>query len=299
MKVINFGSLNLDYVYQVKTIAQPGETVPCDTMTRFPGGKGANQSVALARAGIPVWHAGLLGADGEWMRRLLGEAGIDTRFVQISEVWQSGHAIIQVDARGMNSIIVYGGANQHIPHSFIAQVLAEAQEGDWLVLQNEINLTPELLKAGKAAGLKICFNPAPFTADVLDFPLDCVDVFILNEIEAAGLARRPEGTDVEDLAEELQDAFPESMICITLGADGAVCRSPETGLVRQIAYATRVVDTTAAGDTFTGFFLAEIAQHAPVQAALELASRAAALAISRPGAIPSIPTRKEVSDFTA
>ncbi len=299
MKVINFGSLNLDYVYQVKTIAQPGETVPCDTMTRFPGGKGANQSVALARAGISVWHAGLLGADGEWMRRLLGDAGIDIRFVQISETWPSGHAIIQVDARGMNSIIVYGGANQHIPHSFIAQVLAEAQEGDWLVLQNEINLTPELIKAGKAAGMKICFNPAPFTADVLDFPLDCVDVFILNEIEAAGLARRPEGTDVDDLAEELQDAFPESMICITLGADGAVCRSPETGLVRQNAFATRVVDTTAAGDTFTGFFLAEIAQHASVQTALELACRAAALAISRPGAIPSIPTRQEVADFTA
>ncbi|HPY90641.1 MAG TPA: ribokinase [Lentisphaeria bacterium] len=299
MKVINFGSLNLDYVYQVKTLAQPGETVPCDAMTRFPGGKGANQSVALARAGIQVWHAGMLGAGDEWMRSLLQEASIDIRFVRLSETWPSGHAIIQVDARGMNSIIVYGGANQHIPHSFIAQVLDEAQEGDWLVLQNEINLTPELLKAGKAAGMKICFNPAPFTADVLDFPLDCVDVFILNEIEAAGLARRPVGMDLDDLAEELQAAFPESMICITLGADGAVCRSPETGLVRQSAFATRVVDTTAAGDTFTGYFLAEIARRAPVQAALEIACKAAAVTISRHGAIPSIPTRQEVNDFMA
>ncbi len=298
MKIINFGSLNLDYVYQVKTIAQPGETIPCDAMSTYPGGKGANQSVALARAGVPVWHAGQLGQDGEWMRRLLVEAGVDTRHVQISDARRSGHAIIQVDARGMNSIIVYGGANQHIPHSFIAQVLADAQEGDWLVLQNEINLTPELLKAGKAAGLKICFNPAPFTADVLDFPLDCVDVFIVNEIEAAGLARRPEGTEVDDLAEELQAAFPESMICITLGGDGAVCRTPEGGLVRQSAYATRVVDTTAAGDTFTGYFLAAIAHQAAIPVALDQACRAAALAISRPGAIPSIPTRQEVAAYT-
>ena len=297
MKVINFGSLNLDYVYQVKTLVQPGETISCDTMTRFPGGKGANQSVALARAGIPVWHAGMLGANDEWMRNLLAENGVDIRFVRLSETWPSGHAIIQVDARGMNSIIVYGGANQHIPHSLIGQVLDEAQEGDWLVLQNEINLTPELLKAGKAAGMKICFNPAPFAADVLDFPLDCVDVFILNEIEAAGLARRPVGMDLDELAEELQQAFPESSICITLGADGAVCQSPETGLVRQSAFATQVVDTTAAGDPFLGFFLAEIAQRASIQAALEIACKAAAVTISRHGAIPSIPTRQEVDDF--
>ena len=136
-----------------------------------------------------------------------------------------------------------------------------------------------------------------FAADVLDFRLIAwTCLFLMKSKPPDWLGDRCR-MGLDELAEELQQAFPESSICITLGADGAVCQSPETGLVRQSAFATRVVDTTAAGDTFIGFFLAEIAQRASIQTALEIACKAAAVTISRHGAIPSIPTRQEVADF--
>ncbi|MGI5925494.1 MAG: ribokinase [Lentisphaeria bacterium] len=294
MKIINFGSLNVDYVYQVPAIVRPGETIAAKSLMVNPGGKGANQSVALARAGAQVWHAGMVGKDGEWLKESLAKQGVDVRHVIVSPSGHSGHAIIQVDDDGQNSIVIHGGANQKIPTSHIGVVLASAHAGDWLTLQNEINLTPELMKAGKAAGMNICFNPAPMTDAVRDYPLDCVDLFIVNEIEAAGLAARSVTADMEDIIHELGELFADSMVCVTLGEDGALFWSAASGLLRQPAYATRVVDTTAAGDTFVGYFLHEISRSTPAAAAMDFACKAAAITVSRLGASQSIPRRDEV-----
>ncbi|HQL09569.1 MAG TPA: ribokinase [Lentisphaeria bacterium] len=294
MKIINFGSLNVDNVYQVPSIVRPGETIAAKSLMINPGGKGANQSVALARAGAHVWQAGMVGQDSEWLKDSLAKQGVDVRHVIISPNSHGGHAIIQVDDDGQNSIVIYGGANQEIPTSHIGVVLADAHPGDWLTLQNEINLTPELMKAGKAAGMNICFNPAPMTDSVRDYPLDCVDLFIVNEIEAAELAARSTTVDMEDIIRELAELFSDSMICVTLGEDGALFWSAATDLLRQPAFATRVVDTTAAGDTFVGYFLHEISRGTPPAEAMAFACKAAAITVSRPGASQSIPTRDEV-----
>ncbi|NLG13985.1 MAG: ribokinase [Lentisphaerae bacterium] len=295
MKIINFGSLNVDYVYHLPHIVLPGETLASSSMQVNPGGKGANQSVAMIRAGATVWHAGQLGTDTEWMRDRLQKEGIDVRHIKVSGSVHGGHAIIQVDETGQNSIVLYGGANITIEPERIHEVLADAKAGDWLVLQNEINLTSELLKAGKAAGMKVCFNPAPFAPEVFDYPLDCVDLFILNEHEAAGLAKRPVDTAPEILLDELAETYPEATICLTLGADGSLLWSAESGVLRQLAYSVTAVDTTAAGDTFTGYFLAELTRGSELKAALDVASRAASIAVTRAGAMDSIPFRKELS----
>ncbi len=294
MKIINFGSLNVDYVYRLDHIVKPGETLASSEMQVNPGGKGSNQSVALKRAGADVWHAGMLGEDTAWMRERLEREGVDVRHVLISKEIHGGHAIIQVDVNGQNSIVLFGGANQAISAAQVEHVLMNAEQGDWLVLQNEINVTADVMAAGKAAGMKVCFNPAPFDEGVFNYPLDCVDLFILNEHEAAGLARKPVETAPEELIATLSAAYPKAMICVTLGEAGSVLWTAATGLIRQKAYPVQAVDTTAAGDTFTGYFLAELTRGASLAAALDTASRASAIAVTRPGALDSIPYLKEL-----
>ena len=294
MKIINFGSLNVDYVYRLDHIVKPGETLASSEMQVNPGGKGSNQSVALKRAGADVWHAGMLGEDTAWMRERLEREGVDVRHVLISKEIHGGHAIIQVDVNGQNSIVLFGGANQAISAAQVEHVLMNAEQGDWLVLQNEINVTADVMAAGKAAGMKVCFNPAPFDEGVFNYPLDCVDLFILNEHEAAGLACKPVETAPEELVATLSAAYPNAMICVTLGEAGSVLWTAATGLIRQKAYPVQAVDTTAAGDTFTGYFLAELTRGASLAAALDTASRASAIAVTRPGALDSIPYLKEL-----
>lgn len=294
MKIINFGSLNVDYVYRLDHIVKPGETLASSEMQVNPGGKGSNQSVALKRAGADVWHAGLLGEDTAWMRERLAKEGVDVRHVLISKEIHGGHAIIQVDANGQNSIVLFGGANQAIGKSQVADVMKEAVPGDWLVLQNEINVTADAMAAGKAAGMKVCFNPAPFDEGVFNYPLQCVDLFILNEHEAAGLARKPVETAPEELIAVLSAAYPQAMVCVTLGEAGSLLWTAKTGILRQKAYPVQAVDTTAAGDTFTGFFLAELTHGAELAQALDIAAKASAIAVTRPGALDSIPYLKEL-----
>ena len=235
MKIINFGSLNVDYVYRLDHIVKPGETLASSEMQVNPGGKGSNQSVALKRAGANVWHAGLLGEDTAWMRERLEREGVDVRHVLISKDIHGGHAIIQVDANGQNSIVLFGGANHAISAAQVEHVLMNAEAGDWLVLQNEINVTPDVMAAGKAAGMKVCFNPAPFDEGVFNYPLENVDLFILNEHEAAGLARKPVETAPEELIATLSAAYPKAMICVTLGEAGSLLWTAASGVIRQKA----------------------------------------------------------------
>ena len=299
MKVLNFGSLNIDYVYSLDHFVQKGETISSDALHIFPGGKGLNQSVAFGRAGVSVSHAGAVGKDGDFLLELLKESCVDTKYIQVLEGVQTGTAIIQNDKSGDNCIILYSGANHQITKEQIANTISDFEKGDFLVLQNEINGMDSIVRVAEEKGLKIVLNPSPMNEKILGLPLQYVDYFVLNEVEAAqilGLENISE-KDGEKIVRELYNTYPHAKIVLTLGAEGSIYFDGET-LYRQRAYKTEVVDTTAAGDTFSGFFIAGILRGDTVEQAMDTAARAAGIAISRPGAAPSIPKIEEVLEFS-
>lgn len=291
MRILNFGSLNIDYVYEVDHIVRPGETIAGGNYSTFPGGKGANQSTAIARAGGEVWHAGKIGVDGRWLLDVLKESGVHTDWVKIYE-GTTGHALIQVDRQGENAIVLFGGGNRAIEAEDIADVFSGFDAGDYLVLQNEISELPRIIDAAVEAGLRICFNPAPFSDSVRDLPLGKIDILILNETEARGLSAESGPLDI--LARRLAGEYPGSEIVITAGADGAhFARSGEYAFCESTR--VKAVDTTAAGDTFLGYYLVARTEGASPELAMRRASAAAAITVSRAGAISSIPHASEVA----
>ena len=133
MRVLNFGSLNIDYVYTVSHIVQPGETLSADGRATYFGGKGLNQSIAIAKAGVPVFHAGKVGADGGGLLSECRKYGVDATYIETSD-GETGHTVIQVDRSGQNSIVLFGGSNRAITHAQIGRVLSQFSAGDFLVL---------------------------------------------------------------------------------------------------------------------------------------------------------------------
>lgn len=289
MKVLNVGSLNVDHVYRVPHIVRPGETLAGTEYCRFAGGKGANQSVALARAGAEVFHVGQVGPESVWLRERLADEGVNVDQVRVAD-GPGGHAIIQVDPGGQNSIVLFGGANQRIGDEHLTTALTAAQPGDILLVQNETNGTAGAIAAAHRAGLRVCFNPAPMSEDVLAFPLDCVDLFVLNEHEAEGLSGE---SDPERALDALAEGHPQAAVCLTLGARGARYRDAEVDM-HCAARTVKAVDTTAAGDTFIGFLLAGLVRGVSPADALQTACAAAALSVTRAGAMDSIPRRAEL-----
>lgn len=289
MKVFNFGSINIDMVYRVPHLVQPGETLSSRSLETVLGGKGANQSVALARAGIDVRHIGRIGEADQWAADQMKAAGVDMQAVEQVD-GPSGHAIIQVDDKGENSIILHGGANQSFDRSVLEQQLSEAQTGDWLLMQNECNDIAEAFDIARQRKMSIAFNPAPMTAAVRQLPLEHCDVLIVNETEAADLAE----TDDPDAALAiLAERYPDTRLVLTLGSRGALLQHAGEQ-VREAAVAVDVVDTTGAGDTFVGYFLAGLMQGLVEKDALQRACRAAALSVTVAGATPSIPSLADV-----
>lgn len=297
MKVLNFGSLNIDYVYRVDHILVKGETESSFSRNIFAGGKGLNQSVALGRAGVNVYHAGCIGEDGRFMVELLNEAGVDTRFVKVLTDSPSGHTVIQNDKEGDNCILLYGGANIRVTKEQVDETLKEFDAGDYLVLQNEISELPYIIEKAHEKGMVIVLNPAPMNENIQRLELSYVDYFILNEIEAAQLTAKSSDItrqpDEEELVNALRKEFPSAKTVLTLGAAGSVyIDDKET--IRQGIYEVKPVDTTAAGDTFTGYFLAGMTEGKPVKEALDMAAKASSITVTRPGAAPSIPLRSEL-----
>lgn len=292
MKILNFGSLNIDMVYQVDHIVLPGETLSGGDVKLFAGGKGANQSVALSKAGAEVYHAGKIGEDGKWLLEKLGSFGVRTDFVWVDS-GATGHAIIQVTPEGQNSIILSGGGNHRIGHKEIDETLASFEKGDWLVLQNEINGIDPIIRAAREKGMKICMNPAPFDKSVFLLPLELIDLLIVNELEAAGLARM-EGTYGE-LLDKLTGDFPGQEIVMTAGEDGAFY-GKDSQRIKVPASKVTAVDTTAAGDTYLGYFLASRITGLDIKESMERASSASAMTVSRAGAMDSIPYAEELPD---
>lgn len=294
MSILVFGSLNIDHVYQVEHLVRPGETLPSKEYRRFQGGKGANQSVALARAGARVFHAGRVGPEGAWLRDELASEGVNVVHVEVGNL-PTGHAVIQVDRDGENAILLYGGANLTVTAADAERVLAMFGPGDWLLLQNEISAMPDILQVAAQRGLSVAFNPAPMTAAVHDYPLDDVSLFIVNRTEGAALAGVETAETAEAIMGELQSRYARAAILLTLGGDGSFYAHGGER-IRTPAQSVEAVDTTAAGDTFIGYFLAELVAGESTAQSLALASRAAALCVTRPGAAVSIPRRRELKE---
>ncbi len=291
MSILVFGSLNIDHVYQVERFVRPGETLASAAYRRFQGGKGANQSVALARAGAPVFHAGRVGAEGIWLREQLAAEGVNVEHVLVDDA-PTGHAIIQVDRGGENAILLYGGANLMITAADVRRVLAQFGSGDWLLLQNEISAMPDILQAAAGRGLSVAFNPAPMTPDVHDYPLDGVSLFVVNRTEGAALA----GAETPAaILEALHSRFPQAALLLTLGGDGSLYVNGAERIITE-AEAVEAVDTTAAGDTFIGYFLAGLVAGQSAETALGRAAKAAAICVTRPGAAVSIPFHEELDN---
>ena len=294
-KVLCFGSLNIDHTYRVTHFVAAGETLAASAVQTFCGGKGLNQSVALGKAGAAVCHAGAIGQDGVWLLGALKEANVNTAFVTVLDDEKTGHAIIQNTADGENCILLFGGANRRITAAQVDAVLEHFSRGDLLVLQNEINLIPYLIERAKEKGMTVALTPAPMNADVPAYPLSAVDYILLNETEAKSLAAfsKEEAISASDLADALCEAYPLVRFVLTMGNAGALYAHGKTRFFQR-AFPVRAVDTTAAGDTFAGYFLQGILAGQTVETAMETAAKAAAICVTRRGASSSVPTREEV-----
>lgn len=291
MKILNFGSLNLDYVYPVDHFVRPGETMLAGSREVFCGGKGLNQSIAMARAGLKVHHAGRIGRDGDILLTALERNGVDTSLVAVGG-GPSGHTIIQLDRSGQNCILLCPGENHAIDKAFVDSCLSRFAAGDIIAVQNEISEVPYVISRAHEKGMTVVFNPSPINDGIKACPLDLVDVFVLNEIEGKALTGCE---NPEESAEALSRRFPGCQVVLTVGKDGVFYRGQGKAL-RHSAYEVPVVDTTAAGDTFTGYFVSGLARGLGIEETLREASVASALAVSAKGAASSIPYLKDVLD---
>ena len=294
MNVLNVGSLNIDCVYRVPHIVAPGETLASSAFSLSAGGKGANQSVALAKAGMDVSHAGRVGTDGAWLVEKLDRAAVDTEWIRVDPEGKTGHALIQVDDQGENAIILFPGTNQQLDLEELNAALSQAPRKDIgaVLLQNETNGVGHIIEQAHRQGLRVCFNPAPASGELRDLPLECVDVLILNRIEGQCLAGG--GADADDaILRELAARMPDAEIVLTLGAEGAL-HAKEGRVTRAGAVTVDAVDTTAAGDTFVGYFLAERLNGGSPEDALQAACRAAAACVTRQGAMDTIPHHNDI-----
>ena len=285
MTIFNLGSINIDYIYTVPHLVTAGETLAATSFQAALGGKGANQSIALARAGADVRHAGRVHkADENWLADM-AEAGVDCAHIQTGQI-PTGHAIVAVDANtAENQIILSPSSNHALTGDMIAPFLSSAQPGDWALAQNETNLTDPFLHAAKQAGLQVCYSAAPFVADITAGLLPLVDLLVVNHIEADAL---------EAFTGAPLTALDIAHVIVTRGADGASYLGRQDMPFDVPAAKVKAVDTTGAGDTYLGYVLAGLDEGLPVRAAMHLAAKASAIQVTRPGASAAIPTRNEV-----
>lgn len=290
MKILVFGSLNIDKTYYLKEFVRPGQTVSARELRQFCGGKGFNQAVAIRRAGNPVCFAGAVGADGQMILDALNRNDIDAHCVNTLDC-PTGHAIIQVDDRGQNCIIIHAGANGEITSEDVKKTLAEFEAGDLVVLQNEISCVDEIIEKAYEKGMKVAYNPSPFNEKCLKCDLNKVTWLLVNETEGEAMTGR---SDKDGILEALHREYPTLNVVLTLGSQGSVYMNAQGERVEEGIFKVKAVDTTAAGDTFTGYFLSAMLKGKNAQTALREGTAAAAISVSRAGAEPSIPVWDEV-----
>jgi len=295
MKTLVLGSLNIDCTYRVNRFVQAKETISAVSFKKFCGGKGFNQAVALARASAEVCFAGVIGPDGDMLRQALMKESICADYLKISDQ-PTGHAIIQVNDHGENCIIVVAGANGEVSQEYINRVLDDFHAGDLLVMQNEVPNVDYAVKQARKKGMIIALNPSPFNERMCSCPLDAVDYLLINEVEGNGLTGE---TDPVDILRNLKNRYPKTAVVLTLGEKGSCFMSKDGTVTKCNAVRCEAIDTTAAGDTFTGYFLTEYLRTLNADAALLRASAASAIAVSRIGAAASIPFSTEVEEMLA
>lgn len=291
MKALCFGSMNLDYVYSLDHIVAPGETIFSSNREIFVGGKGLNQSVAMSKAGLPVWHAGISGVGGEILLEALVENGVNTSLIRQADA-QPGHTVIQVDANGQNCIILYGGTNRMVTPEYIEEALAPFGSEDMILLQNEVNLLDQIIDKAYEKGIRVVLNPSPFDGAIAKCDLNKVSLFLVNEVEAAQISGIP-AQEPERILNWFGEHFPKAEVILTLGADGAWYAGNGKRCF-QNAIRVKAVDTTAAGDTFSGYFLEGWMNGRTVEESMYRAAKASSIAVSRKGAAPSIPWASEL-----
>ena len=290
--ILNYGSLNLDYVYGVEHFVKPGETISTESYVVNCGGKGLNQSIACAKAGGKVFHAGKIGQEGALLKKELEKWSVDTALL-VQDEGSNGHAVIQVNAEGNNCILLFAGSNHRILKEEIDVSLDRFGREDCLVLQNEVNNISYMIEKAYEKGMYIVFNPSPITKELFEYPLEKVSLFILNEVEGQALSGEEKA---DKMMQVLAEKYPEAEVLLTLGEKGSIyCKG--TAMIPCKAYPVEAVDTTAAGDTFTGYFVALRMAGKDVKEALELASAAAAIACTRKGAAASVPELEEVIKY--
>ncbi len=291
MKILNYGSMNVDHVYEVRHIVQPGETVNALGLHLYPGGKGLNQSIAVAKAGGNIFHIGVLGTDGDILERSLNENKIHTEYIKHVS-GSSAHTVIQVDRAGQNSILVFADDSITFTDAEMDAILSHFEVGDAVIFQNELDRSPVFMQKAAQRGLTIIFNPSPMEESVFSYPLDKVHWFVVNEIEGGVLTG-------ESAAEKILDVFrqkyPGAGVVLTLGSEGAWAMRGEER-VFQPAFPVKAVDTTAAGDTFMGYFVTGMLRGEPLETILKRAAKASSIAVSRPGAAVSIPSAEETEN---
>ena len=292
MGIINFGSMNVDHVYSMPHFVQPGETLQSNAYNIYCGGKGLNQSVAAARAGAKTIHAGMCGKGGEMLLEFLGSNGVELSFLGKPDIAQ-GHAIIQVSESGENSIILFPGSNYAVTKEYVDGVLDQQQVPQYVMLQNEISEVPYIIEAAYKKGFPVVLNASPFDASLLEIDYSKVSWLLVNEIEGGCITGE---TEPEAILAKLREKYPETGVVLTLGKEGSICSRGDT-VIRQGIFKVDTVDTTAAGDTFTGYFIAGLDAGLALEEALCRAAAASAIAVTRPGAAPSIPLAEEVTEF--
>jgi len=286
MAIYNLGSINADHFYRLPHLPKPGETLPAREYSRGLGGKGANQSVAAARAGARVVHIGAVGQDGDWAIARLAEFGVNTDHIARLDM-PTGHAIINVDDAGENAIVIYSAANMAQDKGRIRAALMAGGEGDFCILQNETNLVAYAAEIAQNKGMRVVYSAAPFQAEKAREVLPFVDILVLNEVEAAQLA---------DALGVTSTHLPVSEVIVTRGARGAAYGAAGTE-IEVPAFDVEAVDTTGAGDTWLGFFVAGLDAGMPVKGAMKFAAAGAALQVTRPGTAEAIPDLHEVKAF--
>lgn len=289
MKILNIGSLNIDYVYDVDHIILPGETEATGGRNTFLGGKGMNQSIALAKAGADVYHAGLIGEDGQMFLDACHKYGVNDDYIRKVD-GPSGHTIIQIDKDAQNSILLFGGANQKFTKEYIDEVLKNFDKGDYLLLQNEVNLLSYMVDEAYKKGMIIALNPSPFNEKLNDVDFKKISLFLLNEVEGEQITGHK---DPEHILNSMIEMFPGVKIVLTLGKDGAVY-TDGINVYHQPIFKVKAVDTTAAGDTFTGYFLTGMMEGKDIAEVLKISAKASSIAVTRKGAVQSIPEKEEV-----
>ena len=284
MKILNFGSINKDFFYSVNDFVKPGETISSIKYNVKIGGKGLNQSVGISKAGQKIYHAGIINKDDTFILDRLKKWNINCENIVLG-VNPTGHAIIQVDKNGENSIIIHGGANHDFDIKFIKSVLSKFDSGDILVLQNEINNIKEIIDRAHHKKMKIVFNPAPFNNEILSYDLNKISTLILNQTEGEALSKEKKPVNILRV---LKSKFNNTEIILTLGEKGSLY-SFKDELLKIKAHKVDTVDTTGAGDTFIGYYVAGIASKMNKKDNLNRASKAAAIATTKLGGAESIP----------